>query len=366
MNQKKPLSLNNLPTIVYVLDFIFWKKPIIRSFLQDHELRYVNNINLVPENATLAVWGNRKFDNNVIENKKISLLRVEDGFLRSVGLGVDLIRPVSWVIDSRGIYYDATCISDLERYLQTTDFTPPLLERANKLRERIVENELTKYNVGTRGAGDNALSELRAKAKDRRILLVPGQVETDASIAYGAPEIRHNMTLLQAVREKHADAYIVYKPHPDVVAGLRVKGEHENHAQNWCDEIVTDRTMGELLKEVDEIHVLTSLTGFEALLRGKKVTCYGQPFYAGWGLTTDVVPISRRTRCLSLDELVAATLILYPAYVSRTTDCYITAEQAVDELLEWRSIAAELPRWRKAIRPLRRMIRPLLNAIGIR
>jgi capsular polysaccharide export protein len=85
------------------------------------------------------------------------------------------------------------------------------------------------------------------------------------------------------------------------------------------------------------MHVLTSLAGFEALLRGKAVTCHGQPFYAGWGLTTDRIPHPRRQRTLQLDELVAATLILYPIYLSRDRQGLSTPEQALDELAAWKS-----------------------------
>ena len=95
--------------------------------------------------------------------------------------------------------------------------------------------------------------------------------------------------------------------------------------------------MGDLLMAVDEVHVLTSLAGFEALLRGKPVTCYGQPFYSGWGLTVDVIPNPREARRLSLDELVAGALIEYPIYLSRVSDALITPEQALDELLAWRA-----------------------------
>jgi capsular polysaccharide export protein len=115
-----------------------------------------------------------------------------------------------------------------------------------------------------------------------------------------------------------------------------MKGRGEEEATRWCDEVVTDSAMGELLAAVDEVHVLTSLTGFEALLRDKKVTCYGQPFYAGWGLTYDLIPHPRRTRRLTLDELVTGTLILYPTYVSRTTGKFTTAETVLDELINWR------------------------------
>ena len=75
-----------------------------------------------------------------------------------------------------------------------------------------------------------------------------------------------------------------------------------------------------LLSEVAEVHTMTSLTGFEALLRGLKVTTYGVPFYAGWGLTTDKATIpARRNQCIDLDSLIYATLIAYPRYFDPVT-----------------------------------------------
>jgi capsular polysaccharide export protein len=87
--------------------------------------------------------------------------------------------------------------------------------------------------------------------------------------------------------------------------------------------------MSQLLGQVDEVHTLTSLTGFEALLRGVSVTTYGLPFYAGWGLSIDQLHCERRSRRLTLDELVAATLILYPRYIDPRTGESVTPEQAV-------------------------------------
>jgi capsular polysaccharide export protein len=290
----------------------------------------------------LAIWGQG------YQDEKRLVIRLEDAFLRSVGLGADLIRPLSWVMDSRGMYYDATAPSELEHVLLTTEFPAELLARAKRLRDRIVEGGLTKYNVGA-GAWRRPKDALR-------VILVPGQVESDASIRYGGSSIRSNMGLLQAVREANPSAHVIYKPHPDVLAGLRTKGAGEDEALRWCDEVVTDVAMGTLLSAVDEVHVLTSLAGFEALLRGKKVTCYGQPFYAGWGLTDDIMPPARRTSRLTLDELVAGALILYPTYVSRVTGKFTTAERALDELLEWRQQKPTgMPLWRKALRLVLRL-----------
>jgi capsular polysaccharide export protein len=327
---------------IYALSFSPWKKPIVRRYFQGSSVHFVDAIDQVPEEATLAIWGQG------YQDEKRRVIRLEDAFLRSVGLGADLIRPLSWVMDSRGMYYDATAPSELEHALQTAEFPAELLARAKRLRDRIVEEGLTKYNVGA--------GTWRRSKDALRVVLVPGQVESDASIRYGGSSIRSNMGLLQAVREANPSAHVIYKPHPDVLAGLRTKGAGEDAALRWCDEVVTDVAMGTLLSAVDEVHVLTSLAGFEALLRGKKVTCYGQPFYAGWGLTDDIMPPARRTLRLTLDELVAGALILYPTYVSRVTGKFTTAERALDELLEWRQQKPTgMPLWRKALRLVLRL-----------
>ncbi len=335
------------PLRIYAQGFSLWKKPIVRAFFQGSAVTFVRNIRRVPANSTVVVWG-RTGDHHprrkaLAENGGTTLVRLEDGFLRSVGLGTDLVRPLSWIADRRGMYFDATGPSDLEHILQTGRFGIAVTERAKALRERIVALRVTKYNVGT--------ATWQRRAAGQRVILVPGQVETDASIRFGASEIATNQGLLRAVREANPGAHVLYKPHPDVVAGLRRKGVGEEEVGRWCDEIVTDVAMGALLDSVDEVHVLTSLAGFEALLRAKRVVTYGKPFYAGWGLTHDMLSLERRTRRLSLDELVAGVLVEYPAYVSRTTGRFTSPERALDELLVWRGKGATgLPWWRKGLR----------------
>ena len=332
-----------LPRQVFAHGFSRRKRPIVRRFAGGATVRFIRHGAQVPAGGTLLLWGSKPAPQDLAPD--VRLVRMEDGFLRSVGLGADLVRPVSWVVDRRGIYYDATRPSDLECLLQETVFLPALLERAARLRERIVEAGLTKYNVGNGGWRRSPDSG------PGRVILVPGQVESDASLRFGAPPGASNMGLLKAVRAANPDACILYKPHPDVVAGLRARGRDEGAALNWCDDVVVDAGMGDLLGQVDEVHVLTSLTGFEALLRGRTVACYGHPFYAGWGLTRDALPLPRRTRRLSLDELVAGTLILYPSYVSRATGRPVTPEQALEELVAWRAGAGkEMPWWRKVLR----------------
>lgn len=357
------------PPQVCALGFSAYKRASVRRFFNGSRVYFQRRGGDVSEGGAIAVWGR---DNEVTETSSSStecqhteVIHLEDGFLRSVGLGADLVRPLSWVMDRRGIYYDASRASDLEHLLQTTVFDPGLCSRAKRLRGRIVAGGLSKYNVGS-GSWQPPFEHAETEAgitcgSERKIILVPGQVETDASIRYGGSSIRSNMELLRAVREKNPDAYVLYKPHPDVVSGLRAAGRGDEDARSWCDEIVEDVPIHELLGNVDEVHVITSLTGFEALLRGKPVTTYGQPFYSGWGLTRDVALMpevaQRRTRVLMLDELVAGVLILYPTYVSRVTGRFTTPERAIDELLSWRSnkVRGALVRW---------FLRPILRIWG--
>jgi capsular polysaccharide export protein len=345
------MRAEELPPVVYAHGLSRRKLRILRRFANNSRVIDILSCDKLPAGSTLALWGGAPEPDECAAD--VVIVRLEDGFLRSVGLGADLIKPVSWVFDKTGIYFDASCPSDLEQLLASTVFTPALVVRARNLLDRIVADNLTKYNVGS-----NAWQPPVGK---RYVILVPGQVESDASIRCGAMGINTNMGLLKAVRLANPSAYVVYKTHPDVLAGLRAQGKLENQTREWCDEWLTDIAMGELLRQVDEVHTMTSVAGFEALLRGKRVTCYGQPFYAGWGLTTDMLPLARRSRRLTLEELVAGAMILYPTYISWSTGTLITPEQALEELISCRGQSRmRLPLWCSLYRTI---LRPL---VGVR
>ena len=83
---------------------------------------------------------------------------------------------------------------------------------------------------------------------------------------------------------------------------------------------------------------MTSLMGFEALLRGKTVAVHGRPFYAGWGLTEDASGAGfDRGRALTLDELTAAALILYPRCIDPETRLPCPPERVLEALAEERA-----------------------------
>ncbi|TMV58818.1 capsular polysaccharide biosynthesis protein, partial [Thioclava sp. BHET1] len=253
----------------------------------------------------------------------LTLRRVEDGFLRSRGLGAELVPPLSLVTDDLGIYYDPQRESRLERLI-ATPVPPGGVERAERLRTQLQRLGVTKYNLG--GAPLPDLPE------GHRIL-VPGQVEDDASILTGTTEITTNRDLLERVRAQNPQAVILYKPHPDVQAGLRRGAVASEDLRRLADLVLTDADPAALIAAVDEVWTLTSGLGFEALLRGRPVTCLGMPFYAGWGLTRDLaVAPARRVARPDLAALAHAALIAYPRYQDPLSGLPCPPEVAIERL----------------------------------
>jgi capsular polysaccharide export protein len=340
----------DLPDTLYVHNVAWIKWPLLLQCFGRRRLLPLPAAERVPADACVVSWGAQPLPAGVTPRWH---LRLEDGFLRSVGLGVDLVRPVSWVVDRSGLHFDPTAPSDLETLLRTRAFTAEDLDRAQQLRERVVAAGLTKYN--TAGA------TWQRPPGDRPVVLVVGQVPTDAALRTGGGGIT-NAALIERTRALRPDAYLVYKVHPDLLAGLRADAHPVGDRAHYCDAVIGAVDLDSLLRGVDEVHVAASLTGFEALLRGVPVVCHGRPFYSGWGLTQDrVAPSERRGIPLTLDELVAGALLHYPVYLSREFKGRISAETAVDQLLRWRERGDPEQDW---WRPLYRRV--LRRVVGVK
>ena len=317
------------------IGFRRWKAENVKSYL-GHPNRSVHFVphakaaaKLAPVSADrLIVWGGNPSEavTSLAHRSGASLVRMEDGFIRSVGLGSDFVPPHSLVFDKQGLYFDARQPSDLEQILNTRAFTDEDRHRAGIVRDLIVSNSLTKYNV-------EPVASPAWRQPGRQVVLVPGQVEDDASIKYGCTTVCDNLSLLSAARQARPNAFVVYKPHPDVMASNRVGRIHREDALRYADAIEADVSIVSCIDAADELHTMTSLSGFDALLRGKHVVVHGRPFYAGWGLTEDRQPISRRERRLTLDELVAGAMLLYPVYWDWTLNGYTTGEGAIRQLI---------------------------------
>lgn len=304
-----------------------WKYAILKPFLHtnSNKLSFWRKDNKATACIVWGTKGEQRWQQKATV-QKLPLWRMEDGFLRSSGLGSNLVPPLSLVLDKRGIYYDASRISDLEVMLNESQLTFMQQWRADRLHQRLVESKISKYNLG-------ADFNIPAASAGKRIILVPGQVEDDASILTSTYLIKTNLALLRTVREKNPDAYIIYKPHPDVLVGNRNGQLADKVVSRYANYQVHDADIIQCIQVADELHTMTSLAGFEALLHGKDVYCYGMPFYAGWGLTHDEYHCSRRQRKLSLSDLIFNALIMYPTYIHPTRRDVIAVEEAIAVLI---------------------------------
>ena len=340
-----------------------WKKPHFKAFLSgtattlqfiwdfDKALATAKSLN-----ARLAVWAAKCTDGDAAKARKagVPLLRVEDGFIRSIGLGSDYETPYSLVTDSEGIYYDPAGLSDLEGILNRIASDPAAyaweLARARRLLHFIVSRGITKYNLPVKPV------RLAAPA-GKKVTLVIGQTDGDASVVRGRGVVQTNTELLQVVRQKRTEAYVVYLEHPDVADGNRPGRVDPAVLKACADEVLTGIPAAALLGSAHEVHVLTSLTGFEALLRGIPVVTYGRPFYAGWGLTDDALTFERRQKGLSIEGLVAGTLILYPTYWDWLSGQFCRPEDVCERILAGEQPA--VPLWVRGVRAAEKLWRAM-------
>ncbi|HWL54752.1 MAG TPA: hypothetical protein VNQ90_20085 [Chthoniobacteraceae bacterium] len=327
----------------YVIGFSTWKQYMRRYFPErnlvflpkditeaDFNAHYRKAILGHPE-AELFIWGYKApaFLFELIHSHGLRVIYVEDGFIRSVKLGATLTPARSLCLDTRAHYFNAREASDLEILLNETDFRadPALLARARAGMERLIRSRISKYNNAAPSAG-----KLYPPAKRR--VLVLGQVEDDASILYGCERAISNNEAVHLAADENPDAQIIYKIHPDVLNRHRPQRSDPDEVRDRCHILKADIPLADALEGIDHVYTITSLGGFEALMRGIDVTTIGCPFYSGWGLTDDRQFNPRRKRRLTLEEVFAAAYLLYPRYFDPDTGRKLTFEQTLDQLSE--------------------------------
>lgn len=309
--------------VAIMLGFLPWKREIAANYLQEFRTLFAEvNVpvaayadKLLSYNPLcIIIWGyNDPADVTAFAARHgLPIYRMEDGFLRSVSLGSTHSRPYSLVLDKSSLYFNAEEQSDLEKLLATYDFTqaPELLQRAEQLIAFQREFGISKYNLPSEKESD-----IKNQVARKRCILVIGQVENDKSIVYGQGNGWTCARLIQLACEENPDCEIIYKPHPDVMHGIRTGNAPLGPLPSRCRIAERDESLAELFTLVERVYVITSLSGFEALIHGLPVTTAGMPFYAGWGLTDDRCPDHHRSRRLTLAELYAAAYLLYPRYI---------------------------------------------------
>jgi len=267
----------------------------------------------------------------VAKRKGIPKLLIEDGFLRSIDLPV-YEAGVSLLLDDVGIYYDARSPSRLERLLNSDrKLTQEEAERANRVMQQIRETKITKYNLAP-------IYEPAIGRDGVKKVLVIDQAYQDASIPFGLASDESFSNMLQAAIDENPEADIIVKTHPEASRGMR-KGYFtelkENDRIHRFTEMICPLS---LLEYVDKVYCVTTQMGFEALMCGKEVVCFGMPFYAGWGLTDDRVECPRRQKKRSLEEVFHFAYIEYTRYMDPRTSARCEVEAAIDYLVEKRGL----------------------------
>jgi capsular polysaccharide export protein len=205
------------------------------------------------------------------------------------------------------------------------------MARAGTNLQTLLSTRLSKYNCGETLDVNSLYGE---KVKKR--VLVIGQVERDASIAYGCSRKFSNNDLVWLARRENPDAQVIYKPHPEVLAGTASVMSDPDLVRNVAQVLDQDISLPDAMDTIDHVYTITSLSGLEALLRGIKVTTVGCPFYSGWGLTDDRQPNPRRVRKLTAEQIFAAAYILYPKYLDPIAKEPIEFERSLEILSQMR------------------------------
>lgn len=347
---------------VYLFGFSRWKHRFIKIYLSNYFQENIHFINPLRKNkyyelalrkgldnnSDILIWGDKKYPNIDMFAKKHSLniTRVEDGFVRSISLGSDLTPAYSLVFDDLGMYFNPNSQSRLEKILGEKVFDTEILNEANEFYKYMLKYKISKYSPYS--------YKKITLPSDKKKILIAAQIDDDASVRYGAQELS-NLKLIQKVRKENPHAYIVFKSHPDVVSGNRAGRLSKSEILKYCDVLIDKEHVIALIEAVDEVHTMTSLVGLEGLIHGKKVAVYGQAFYAGWGLTYDKQRI-KRSRELSLLELIAGVYIAYPSYISPLTKKGCSALEFIDDFVKYQNS--------KKVRFLTSYYLPVVNMIG--
>jgi len=274
------------------------------------------------EPTCVLVWGRKSNTEAALtyaQNHGIAVVYLEDGWIRSSAKDPHSRTCYSILKDETGVYYDSRAPSDLENLLNLPAAafakvaTKEQIDYARTCRQRLISNNITKYNFTSMQMDKSVF------AGAIKQVLVVDQTRDDASVRFGGMDALAFEDMLHKAIAENPDARIVVRVHPDVVSGRR-----EGYLQELANQLDVDISADAvnpilLLKQVDKVYVGTSQLGYEALLCEKPVVVFGEPFYAGWGLTDDRAELTRRTQERSIDELFYATHIALARYCNPVT-----------------------------------------------
>ncbi len=274
----------------------------------------------------VGVWGQSPTaprGEAVARHKGAGLIRVEDSFLRSVRPGRSGDLPIGLNIDRRGVHFDPTIPSDLEMILahDPLDDTA-LLTRAKAGISALQADHLSKYSC----------FDPKTPTPEPGYVLVIDQTRKDASITASGADSNTFREMLFYAQTDHPGQRIVIKTHPETITGDKAGYFTAADTSNRISLCTAPVSPWALLAGATAVYTVTSQLGFEAILAGHKPVVFGQPFYAGWGLSCDRKPLPRRQRRLTRAQLFAGAMILYPTWYDPYHDRLCSVEEATATL----------------------------------
>ena len=256
----------------------------------------------------VGVWGQSPYAHRgerMATKHGVPLLRIEDAFLRSLHPGRSGEPPLGLLLDRSGGHFDPSTVSDLETLLATHPLDDhALLERARGAMARMQDAHLTKYSV----------VDPADPVPEPGYVLVIDQTEGDASVRASGADRNRFLEMLYWAQDEHPGQRIVIRTHPETRDGFRAGHYRAGDATGRVTLFTAPASPQALLEGAIAVYTVSSQMGFEAILAGHRPRVFGQPFYAGWGLTEEETPLPRRQRRLTRAQLFAASMILYPTW----------------------------------------------------
>ncbi|MDX0007840.1 hypothetical protein GOB40_13970 [Sinorhizobium meliloti] len=293
------------------------------------------------ECAGFVQWGILETDDSKVRLRGLAqdlgkpLAFIEDGFIRSLGIGLSREPGRSIVMDDLGFYYDASKPSRSETILNSDEVFGWLkMRRARRAISIIVKNKVSKYN----DAPDVLPASIAGPKTNRRILIIDQRLG-DASISGALAGQKDFAAMLKhAFDQEGAD--VIVKIHPDAMTPGKLSAVSSNlgpYVQDTRLKIIEEKVNPyTLLDAVDEVYTVSSGMGFEAVMAGKPVTCFGVPYYAGWGITKDMMPAPRRNKKRSVEEVFHVVWVMLSRYADPKTGRLCSVEHAAVSMAEER------------------------------
>lgn len=202
------------------------------------------------------------------------------------------------------VYYNFEKESNIETILRSNWMpTEEQWRIANLAIEMINKYGITKYSEHP------PVSQSMIGGSYKNILLVDQPIDDESVLLGSANEQTFDDMLLYAF-DTYMYANIYVKLHPDTIDGKKEGYLQKLLKKHGLDDhpsikvIDTHCNITSFFHFVQEVLVVTSQVGFEALLRDKSVRCFGMPFYSGWGLTTDMQVLTNQKSSRSIMNLL--------------------------------------------------------------